>query len=56
MNYAVVAIGGLIVCTMLAWVLWGRYHFTGIVETTLGDQEEDSPEVMEEITKGEMRS
>ncbi|KLO18976.1 amino acid transporter [Schizopora paradoxa] len=56
MNYAVVAIGGLIVCTMIAWVAWGRFHFTGIVETALGDHGEGTAEVMEEITKVDSKS
>ncbi|EJC99705.1 uncharacterized protein FOMMEDRAFT_93126 [Fomitiporia mediterranea MF3/22] len=35
MNYAVVAIGGLIVLTTLAWLFWGRVQFDGPVKTVL---------------------
>ncbi|OSX57506.1 hypothetical protein POSPLADRAFT_1067868 [Postia placenta MAD-698-R-SB12] len=33
MNYAIVAIGGVIVLVGLCWLFWGRYRFTGPVKT-----------------------
>lgn len=36
MNYAIVAIGGLIVLTTLQYVFWGRKHYNGIVQTYRG--------------------
>lgn len=35
MNYAVVAIGSLILLTAVSWIFWGRLHFTGPVRTLL---------------------
>lgn len=39
MNYAIVAVGGLLMITAAAWVLWGRKHFSGPVKT-FGRQDE----------------
>ena len=36
MNYAIVAIGGLILLSTLQYVLWGRKHYNGIVQTYTG--------------------
>ncbi len=36
MNYAIVAIGGLIVLTTLQYVLWGGRHYNGIIHTFTG--------------------
>lgn len=33
MNYAIVAIGGVIILVGLCWMLWGRFHFVGPVKT-----------------------
>ena len=33
MNYAVVAIGGVILIVFGIWFLWGKYHFSGPVRT-----------------------
>lgn len=35
MNYAVVAIGSLILLTAVSWLFWGRLHFTGPVRTLM---------------------
>ncbi|KAL0946011.1 hypothetical protein HGRIS_012288 [Hohenbuehelia grisea] len=35
MNYAVVAVGGLLLLVTAAWALWGRYHFVGSVHTNI---------------------
>ncbi|THH05783.1 hypothetical protein EW145_g4550 [Phellinidium pouzarii] len=39
MNYAVVAIGALLIITALAWVCWGRQHFDGPMKTIVAGQE-----------------
>lgn len=41
MNYAVVAIGGLLLIVALAWVFWGRHHFVGPVPTVAYDVASD---------------
>ncbi|KAH8112918.1 amino acid transporter [Phellopilus nigrolimitatus] len=52
MNYAVVAIGALLVLTVLAWVVWGRMHFHGPVRTIDADSgERIAPEEKEEDRK-----
>lgn len=33
MNYAVVAIGGMILLVASVWFAWGRFHFSGPVKT-----------------------
>jgi hypothetical protein len=33
MNYAIVTIGGMLMFTLLAWVMYGRHHFRGPVKT-----------------------
>ena len=33
MNYAIVAIGGVILLVCTVWLLWGRHHFVGPVKT-----------------------
>ena len=34
MNYAVVAIGAVILIVAACWVFWGRHRFVGPVKTT----------------------
>lgn len=41
MNYAIVAIGGVVLIVSIAWMLWGRSHFTGPVRTLAVEQYED---------------
>ncbi|KZW03950.1 amino acid transporter [Exidia glandulosa HHB12029] len=41
MNYAVVAIGGLLVIVTINWLLWGRKTFTGPVRTFIYDTQLD---------------
>ena len=33
MNYAVVAIGGVLLLVGACWAFWGRFHFSGPVKT-----------------------
>jgi len=33
MNYAIVAVGGLLVIVTINWFWWGRYSFKGLVKT-----------------------
>lgn len=33
MNYAIVAVGGLLLLTVGAWIFWGRTRFIGPVRT-----------------------
>ena len=33
MNYAIVAIGGVVLIVGLVWVFWGRRRFSGPVQT-----------------------
>ncbi|KAI5116509.1 hypothetical protein M0805_001864 [Coniferiporia weirii] len=40
MNYAVVAIGALLLITIVAWLAWGRRHFDGPVKTVRTGAEE----------------
>jgi len=40
MNYAVVAVGGLLILTASAWLLWGHAHFSGPVKT-IGSSEDE---------------
>jgi hypothetical protein len=37
MNYAIVAVGGLIILVGLTWVTWGRTRFVGPVKTVIFD-------------------
>ena len=37
MNYAVVAVGGLLMLTTIAWLMWGRFNFNGPVRTVPSD-------------------
>ena len=34
MNYAIVAVGGIILVVGFTWAIWGRFHFVGPVKTT----------------------
>ncbi|OCB89270.1 amino acid transporter [Sanghuangporus baumii] len=45
MNYAIVAIGGLLVITTSMWVFWGRSRFIGPVKTVLGPPNARSAEM-----------
>ncbi|KAL6304632.1 amino acid transporter [Sparassis latifolia] len=45
MNYAIVAIGGVIIIVGFCWTLWGRFHFTGPVSTFSDDEYGPSDEV-----------
>jgi hypothetical protein len=50
MNYAVVAIGGLIVLVTVQYVLWGRKVYNGVVHTYAaesGREDESKAEAME---------
>ncbi|KAH9944886.1 amino acid transporter, partial [Amylocystis lapponica] len=38
MNYAIVAIGGVILIVVSCWVLWGRFHFVGPVKTVADEE------------------
>jgi hypothetical protein len=33
MNYAIVAVGGLLVIVTINWFWWGKYSFKGLVKT-----------------------
>lgn len=33
MNYAIVAIGGIVLIVGMVWTFWGRFHFSGPVRT-----------------------
>ncbi len=46
MNYAIVAIGGVLLIVASVWFIWGRSHFTGPVQT-LSDilSPEETPKV-----------
>jgi hypothetical protein len=45
MNYAIVAVGGIMVMVLANWLLWGRYRFTGPVATVDAHEENaHSPE------------
>ena len=44
MNYAIVAVGGIIVLIVLAWFGWGRRSFKGPVATATMEQEEHERE------------
>jgi hypothetical protein len=33
MNYAIVAVGGLLVIVTINWFSWGRHNFKGLVKT-----------------------
>jgi hypothetical protein len=35
MNYAIVAVGGLLVVITVNWFWWGRYSFKGLVKTAI---------------------
>ena len=37
MNYAVVAVGGIMMLVGATWVLWGRFRFAGPVATAADD-------------------
>ena len=41
MNYAIVAIGGVVLIVNLVWMNWGRFHFFGPVRTLNAEQDED---------------
>ncbi|OCH86742.1 amino acid transporter [Obba rivulosa] len=41
MNYAIVAVGGIIVIVTLCWLLWGCRHFAGPVQTTTNQIAQD---------------
>ena len=47
MNYAVVAVGGILILVGLTWVFWGRYTFKGPVHTVDGLDMQDSNRKME---------
>lgn len=47
MNYAVVAVGGILILVGLTWVFWGRYTFKGPVHTVDGLDMQDSDRKME---------
>jgi hypothetical protein len=40
MNYAVVAIGGVLVLVVIAWFAWGRASFRGAAGTLEGEEGE----------------
>ncbi|VDB96698.1 unnamed protein product [Peniophora sp. CBMAI 1063] len=44
MNYAIVAVGGIIVLVVLAWFGWGRHSFKGPVATAALEQQEHERE------------
>jgi hypothetical protein len=37
MNYAIVAVGGVIILVGMTWVFWGRFRFVGSVKTVVLD-------------------
>lgn len=41
MNYAIVAIGGVMIIVCLVWFTWGRFRFEGPVPTMLDYEPED---------------
>ena len=41
MNYAIVAVGGVVLVVSVAWVIWGRFHFFGPKRTLTAEQYED---------------
>ncbi|KAI0733308.1 amino acid transporter [Fomitopsis betulina] len=45
MNYAIVAIGGVILIVCLCWLAWGRKHFKGPVSTLAEEAEEEDRKV-----------
>ena len=45
MNYAIVAIGGVVLIVALCWVAWGRRHFHGPVSTLVEEAEEGDRKV-----------
>ena len=45
MNYAVVAIGGVILLVSLCWLVWGHRHFRGPVSTIVEEVEEGDRKV-----------
>ncbi|EIN14700.1 hypothetical protein PUNSTDRAFT_140926 [Punctularia strigosozonata HHB-11173 SS5] len=38
MNYAIVAVGAIVVIVLANWVTWGRHHFVGPVATVVGQE------------------
>ena len=43
MNYAIVAIGGVVLLVALVWIAWGRHNFSGPMQTLMrqGDSAQD---------------
>lgn len=39
MNYAVVAVGGIMLIVSSTWIFWGRFRFTGPVHTNIDIEE-----------------
>ena len=37
MNYAIVAIGGVVLIVLGVWVVWGRFNFSGPVRTLVSE-------------------
>jgi hypothetical protein len=33
MNYAIVAVGGVVILVGMTWIFWGRFRFVGPVKT-----------------------
>jgi hypothetical protein len=52
MNYAVVAIGGLIVLVSVQWVVWGRRVYKGVVHTFVEREEEEEGRMHEKVLDG----
>ena len=44
MNYAIVAIGGIVIIVGMVWIFWGRFHFSGPVRTISQDHYVDEKE------------
>ena len=41
MNYAVVAIGAVMLIVGACWILWGRFHFMGPMKTVENESKEE---------------
>ena len=40
MNYAIVAIGAVMLIVAACWILWGRFQFVGPMKTTEDEKKE----------------
>lgn len=41
MNYAIVAIGAVMLIVSACWILWGRFHFVGPMKTVEDESKQE---------------